>query len=138
MVLCCLFCIEPIDEASIMITRCSRRPNELKPYSMLSVACRGYGTVVRTLARIWSLWIFNFQFSQNPNNIDDLSQIFDVCVRLDCKKMKENKRKLKFLFWSLVDFHFLSFWVIVYGMAFLLIKMMSCQFLILLYKPCKF
>ena len=52
--------------------------------------------------------------------------------------MKENKRKLKFLFWSLVDFHFLSFWVIVYGMAFLLIKMMSCQFLILLYKPCKF
>ena len=52
--------------------------------------------------------------------------------------MKENKRELNFIFRSLADFHFLSSWVSVYDMAFLLIKMMSCQFLILLYKPCKF
>ena len=64
MVLCCLFCIEPIDEASIMITWCSRRPYELKPYLTLSVACRGFGTVVRTMARNWHLWIFNFHNSK--------------------------------------------------------------------------
>ena len=56
-----------------------------------------------------------------------------VCVWIT-RKMKENKRELNFLFRSLVDFHFLSSWVFVYDMAFLLIKMMSCQFLILLYK----
>ena len=51
MVFYCLFCIEPINEASIMITWCIRRPNELKPYSTLSVACKGFGTMVRKLAR---------------------------------------------------------------------------------------
>ena len=52
--------------------------------------------------------------------------------------MKENKRELNFLFWYLANFHFLSSLVFVYDMKFLLIKMMSGQFLILLYKQCKF
>ena len=136
MVLCCLFCIEPIDEASIMITWCSRRPNELKPYLTLSVACRGFGTMVRTMARNWHLWIFNFTIPNTHRR--SFVDLRCLCARLDCKKMKENKRELNFLFRSLTDFHFLSSWVFVYNMTFLLIKMMSCQFLILLYKLCKF
>ena len=77
MVFCWLFCIKPTDEASIMITLCSRRPNELKPYSTLQVTCRGFGTVVRTMARNWCLWVFNFH------------KIFDVCVF----GLQENERK---------------------------------------------
>ena len=135
MVLCCLFCIEPIHEASIMITWCSRRPNELNPYSTLLVACRGFGTVVRTLARNWHLWIFNFTI---PNTHRRSFVDLRCLCAFGLQENERNKRELNYLFQPLQIFIFFSSLVFVYDMAFLLIKMMSCQFLILLYKPYKF
>ena len=107
MVFCCLFCIEPIDEANIMITWCSRRPNELKPYSTLLVACRGYGIVVRTPARNWHLWIFNFTIpNTHRRSFVDLQRL---CA-FGLQENERNKRELNFLFQPLQIFIFFHLW----------------------------